>query len=96
MGLVGLYPNSPGHGLLCDWQQSCGNLIVAGGDSRVIQLWDAKTELVHQEIQNCSEVPLSCLNSSKMNDFMLASGSMDGAVRVYDKRLTRPGRYPLA
>jgi hypothetical protein len=32
-----------GSGLVLDWKQSTGNLLV-GGDSRVIKVWDAQTE----------------------------------------------------
>jgi regulator-associated protein of mTOR len=32
-----------GSGLVFDWKQSIGNLLV-GGDSRVIKVWDAQTE----------------------------------------------------
>jgi len=33
-----------GSGLIMDWKQSAGNLLV-GGDSRVIKVWDAQTEV---------------------------------------------------
>ena len=33
-----------GSGLVFDWKQSTGSLLV-GGDSRVIKVWDAQTEL---------------------------------------------------
>ena len=32
-----------GSGLVLDWKQSTGSLLV-GGDSRVIKVWDAQTE----------------------------------------------------
>jgi hypothetical protein len=32
-----------GSGLVLDWKQSTGSLLV-GGDSRVIKVWDAETE----------------------------------------------------
>lgn len=32
-----------GSGLVLDWKQSIGSLLV-GGDSRVIKVWDAQTE----------------------------------------------------
>jgi hypothetical protein len=32
-----------GSGLVFDWKQSTGSLLV-GGDSRVIKVWDAQTE----------------------------------------------------
>jgi regulator-associated protein of mTOR len=33
-----------GSGLILDWRQSGGTLLV-GGDSRVIKVWDAHTEI---------------------------------------------------
>ena len=32
-----------GSGLILDWKQSTGSVLV-GGDSRVIKVWDAQTE----------------------------------------------------
>ena len=43
-----------GSGLVLDWKQSTGSLLV-GGDSRVIKVWDAQTEtqiLVRTATQN--------------------------------------------
>lgn len=43
-----------GSGLVLDWKQSTGSLLV-GGDSRVIKVWDAQTEtqiLVRTAAQN--------------------------------------------
>ncbi len=37
-------PMQRGSGLITDWKASNGTLLI-GGDSRVIQTWDAQTEL---------------------------------------------------
>lgn len=36
-------PTRQGTGMVIDWRQSAGTLLV-GGDSRVIKVWDAQTE----------------------------------------------------
>lgn len=40
-----MIPMKRGSGLIIDWQHSQG-LILAGGDSRTIRIWDANTETV--------------------------------------------------
>lgn len=40
-----MVPMKRGSGLLIDWQQSQG-LVLAGGDSRTIRIWDANTETI--------------------------------------------------
>jgi regulator-associated protein of mTOR len=41
--LTEMLPLKRGAGLVLDWRQQGGNLL-AGGDSRLIKLWDAHTE----------------------------------------------------
>lgn len=42
-GLNEIVQSRQGSGLVMDWKQSGGSLLV-GGDSRVIKVWDASTE----------------------------------------------------
>jgi regulatory associated protein of mTOR len=42
-GLNEIIQMQKGSGLVLDWKQSTGSLLV-GGDSRVIKVWDAETE----------------------------------------------------
>ena len=42
-GLNEIIQMQKGSGLVFDWKQSTGSLLV-GGDSRVIKVWDAQTE----------------------------------------------------
>lgn len=42
-GLNEMIQSRQGSGLVMDWKQSGGSLLV-GGDSRVIKVWDASTE----------------------------------------------------
>ena len=54
-----------GSGLVTDWKQSGGTLLV-GGDSRIIRVWDAATEsqvMVRFHTSNASE---HSLNSSRV------------------------------
>jgi len=47
-----------GSGLVMDWKQSAGTLLV-GGDSHVVKVWDAQTET--QGVVNFRFASLSCL-----------------------------------
>lgn len=38
-----LVPTKRGSGMVLDWQQN-GGVIIAGGNSRIIRLWDAHKE----------------------------------------------------
>lgn len=42
-GLTEQVQSRQGTGVILDWKQSAGTLLV-GGDSRVIKIWDAQTE----------------------------------------------------
>ena len=42
-GLGEIIPMRRGSGVVMDWKQSGGSLLV-GGDSRIIRVWDAHTE----------------------------------------------------
>ena len=42
-GLNEIIQVQKGSGLVLDWKQSTGSLLI-GGDSRVIKVWDAQTE----------------------------------------------------
>jgi regulatory associated protein of mTOR len=53
-GLNEIVPMQRGAGLVMDWKQSSGILLV-GGDSRVIKAWDAQTEIQHLVSRNFSD-----------------------------------------
>ena len=42
-GLNEVIPMKRGSGVVMDWKQSAGSLLV-GGDSRIIRVWDVHTE----------------------------------------------------
>ena len=71
-GLNEIIQMQKGSGLVFDWKQSTGSLLV-GGDSRVIKVWDAQTEtqnLVRMGARNIK--PCSFLLN---NSFFFSIGS---------------------
>ncbi|KAF9022601.1 hypothetical protein BDZ89DRAFT_1070539 [Hymenopellis radicata] len=80
-------PMQRGSGLITDWKASNGTLLI-GGDSRVIQTWDAQTELHGPEIETQSDSPVTAIAAGRnvFSDTFLA-GFADGAVKMFDLRL---------
>ena len=72
-------------GLVFDWQQGQGRLLVAG-DVRVIRVWQAGTEICITDIPARSGSPVTSLSSDQVEGNVFAAGFGDGAVRVYDMR----------
>ncbi|CAG8631166.1 6799_t:CDS:2 [Cetraspora pellucida] len=78
-----ILPNSQRSGLIAEWQQSRGTLLV-GGDVRVIRVWDALREITVSVIPARSGSSITSLTSD--GDFFVA-GFADGAIRVFDIRI---------
>ncbi|KAI0714649.1 hypothetical protein C8Q76DRAFT_795507 [Earliella scabrosa] len=74
-----------GSGLVTDWKQSGGTLLV-GGDSRIIRVWDAATESQVMDLDTNAESPITALVSDSGSSTFLASFA-DGTVRIFDRRL---------
>ncbi|CAG8437461.1 2822_t:CDS:2 [Diversispora eburnea] len=72
-----ILPNNPRCGLVAEWQQSRGTLLV-GGDVRSIRIWDATREFT----MRCSITHIT----SDSGDIIVA-GFADGAIRMYDRRI---------
>lgn len=102
-GLTEMIHVRRGSGLILDWKQSGGSLLV-GGDSRIIRVWDAHTEsqvlvrrhirlLAHfddpsfQDLETNSESPVTCIISDQGSSSTFIAGFADGAVKVFDRRL---------
>jgi regulatory associated protein of mTOR len=71
------------YGLQTAWHQS-SQTIIAGGESKMIRLWDAQTELKIQDIPAGTDFAVShiCFNPNAL--FAVAYG--DGSIQLYDKR----------
>ncbi|KEI41870.1 uncharacterized protein L969DRAFT_83722 [Mixia osmundae IAM 14324] len=72
-------------GLVTDWQQGRGHLVV-GGNSKTIRIWDAPKEVCVQDIATRSNSCLTSLTSDQVGGNVLIAGFGDGVVRVYDRR----------
>jgi len=75
-----------GSGLIMDWKQSGGSLLV-GGDSRIIRVWDAHTESQVLDLETNSESPVTSMASEHGSSSTFIAGFADGVVKVFDRRL---------
>jgi regulator-associated protein of mTOR len=83
--LTSMVPSTKNSGMVFDWLQVTGKLLVAG-DVKVIRVWAAASELCIQDINARSGSPVTSLTSDQMTGNIFVAGFGDGAVRVYDQR----------
>ena len=74
-------------GLVFDWQQGQGRVLVAG-DDRVIRVWQAGHELCIADIPARSGSCITSLTSDQVEGNIFVAGFGNGAIRVYDQRLS--------
>ncbi|KAL8708095.1 MAG: hypothetical protein Q9220_006948 [cf. Caloplaca sp. 1 TL-2023] len=84
--LTDLVPSTKNAGLVLDWQQGQGKLLVAG-DVKVIRVWNAATEICFSEIPARSSSPLTSLTTDAVAGNIVIAGYGDGAIRVFDQRI---------
>lgn len=84
--LTDLVPSTHNAGLVFDWQQGQGRILVAG-DERVIRVWQAGSELCIADIPARSKACVTSLTSDQVEGNVFVAGFGDGAVRVFDQRL---------
>ncbi|KAI9740091.1 MAG: hypothetical protein M1818_004842 [Claussenomyces sp. TS43310] len=83
--LTHLVPSNVNSGMVFDWQQVSGKLLVAG-DMKVIRVWAAAPELCVVDINARSGACVTSLTSDQMTGNVFVAGFGDGAVRVFDTR----------
>ncbi|KAF2452426.1 raptor N-terminal caspase like domain-containing protein [Lineolata rhizophorae] len=83
--LTDLVPSNKNAGLVSDWQQGRGIILVAG-DVKVIRVWNAGTEMCMSDIPARSGSCITSLTSDQVEGDVFIAGFGDGAVRVYDQR----------
>ncbi len=100
--LTDLVPSNKNAGLVLDWQQGQGKLLVAG-DVKVIRVWNAATEICTnvslpnsilaimltkiQDIPARSGSCITSLTSDQVAGNVFVGGYGDGAIRVFDQRM---------
>jgi len=84
-GLNGMVQMKQGSGIILDWKQSGGTLLV-GGDSRIIRVWDAHTEDHVLDLDTNSDSPVTSIVSEHGSSTFLASFA-DGVVKLFDRRM---------
>ncbi|KAF2007518.1 hypothetical protein P154DRAFT_592980 [Amniculicola lignicola CBS 123094] len=83
--LTDLVSSNKNAGLVFDWQQGRGLILVAG-DVKVIRVWNAGTEICTSDIPARSGSCITSLTSDQVEGDVFVAGFGDGAVRVYDQR----------
>ncbi|KAF1947251.1 hypothetical protein EJ02DRAFT_430077 [Clathrospora elynae] len=83
--LTDLVPSNKNAGLVFDWQQGRGLILVAG-DVKVIRVWNAGTEVCTNDIPARSGSCITSLTSDQVEGDVFVAGFGDGAIRVYDQR----------
>ena len=84
--LTDLLPSTKNAGLVLDWQQGQGKLLVAG-DVKVIRVWNAATEICTHDIPARSGSCITSLTSDSVAGNIFVAGYGDGAIRVFDQRI---------
>ena len=84
--LTHMVPSNVNSGMVLDWQQVNGQVLVAG-DERVIRIWNAGSETCTHEIPARSGSCVTSLTSDQMTGNIFVAGFGDGAVRVFDTRM---------
>ncbi|RMX81449.1 hypothetical protein D0869_06800 [Hortaea werneckii] len=74
-------------GLVFDWQQGLGRVLVAG-DDRVIRVWQAGHELCIADIPARSGSCITSLTSDQVEGNVFVAGFGNGSVRAYDQRMS--------
>ncbi|QIW98343.1 hypothetical protein AMS68_003861 [Peltaster fructicola] len=74
-------------GLVFDWQQGQGRVLVAG-DDRVIRVWQAGHELCIADIPARSGSCITSLTSDQVEGNVFVAGFGNGSVRAYDQRMS--------
>ena len=83
--LTELVPSNKNAGLVFDWLQGQGRVIVAG-DHKSIKVWSAATEICISDISARSASCVTSLTSDQVAGNIFVAGFGDGVVRVYDQR----------
>ncbi|KAK0703585.1 raptor N-terminal caspase like domain-containing protein [Lasiosphaeria miniovina] len=83
--LTHMVPSNVNSGMVFDWQQVNGQVLVAG-DERVIRIWNAGHEMCSHEIPARSGSCVTALTSDQMTGNIFIAGFGDGAIRVFDTR----------
>lgn len=81
-----------GSSIVTAWQQSSQHLVVGGGWSRYLRIWDVERELKLHDLHLGSDSSVCALSpfvANKRCDLTVA-GCVDGSVRLFDKRLPPP------
>jgi len=86
--LTHMVPSNVNSGMVFDWQQVTGKVLVAG-DVKVIRVWSAGKEVCEVDINARSGSCITSLTSDQMTGNIFVAGFGDGAIRVFDTRMNQ-------
>ncbi|KIY50498.1 hypothetical protein FISHEDRAFT_39035, partial [Fistulina hepatica ATCC 64428] len=75
-----------GAGVITDWNQTTGVLLV-GGDAQTVKVWDAQTETSVVDLDTNAEAPLTSMVTDYSTGQTFIAGFADGSIRLFDRRL---------
>ena len=76
------------YGLLANWNQKSGKLMV-GGEQNFVKLWDLSREISEQEINTGTFSPITSISSALEGDGKLRVASFaDGSIKLFDVRVS--------
>ncbi|KAJ6454525.1 raptor N-terminal caspase like domain-containing protein [Mycena vitilis] len=84
-GLTEMVTMRQGAGVVMDWTQSAGILVI-GGDSRTIKVWDAQTETPILDLDTNSESFVTAITCDMEPSQVFAASFANGEVKLFDRR----------
>ncbi|GMF00388.1 unnamed protein product [Ambrosiozyma monospora] len=84
--LPDMTPTRKSVGVITEWQQTTGSLLVTG-DVKSIRVWDASFETVVSDLALKSPFEITSITSDQVSGNIVVGGFSDGTIRVYDKRM---------
>lgn len=72
-----------------DWHHKDANLVASVGDDKILNLWDVRktdnSKPIHNVV-NAHESDINCVAFNPVNEFVLATGSADKTIGIWDLR----------
>lgn len=69
-----------------DWHAKDPNLLVSVGDDASLRLWDLRQEKAVAVVSQAHPSDINCVSMNPQNEFLLATGSADKTVGIWDVR----------
>ena len=70
----------------CIFNCFCDNYIISGSEDNFIYIWDVQSKEILQKISGHSNPILSIDSFSNNNFKLIASGSLDGTIKIFENK----------